>query len=380
MPWAIQRPAISGSRLPPESPTTHAVFHDGISSRKQSAMLAVGEELRIETASCVQAWPWASVVVEHTHDQHQVLRQQNQALDARLVVTDSAVFEQILARLPSSATAKDRNRRESRRLLGWASVAIISIGLTLWLLIPVLASRLAVLVPWSWETRMASGITQKIDTMLGASKPDGCGMADGAGRAALAKLSQRLEAHAGLPIPLSIRVLEVNRINAFAFPGGNIRVLDGLLQKTGDADELAAVISHEIGHVVHRDALRNIIHVGGISFVLGNLLGDFAGGAAIILVAKTLLEGRFSQETETRADLFGADLVKKAGGDPSAARRFFMRVFLPMDKNILPQAFSTHPLTLERVKRLPESDGSIHAGFLTPDEWTALRAICAEKP
>jgi Zn-dependent protease with chaperone function len=56
-----------------------------------------------------------------------------------------------------------------------------------------------------------------------------------------------------------VRLVESEAVNAAALPRGKIIVFSGLLAEAGSADEVAGVLAHEIGHVLHRDALRGLI-------------------------------------------------------------------------------------------------------------------------
>jgi predicted Zn-dependent protease len=176
---------------------------------------------------------------------------------------------------------------------------------------------------------------------------------------------------------MDVRIVSNADINAFALLGANIRMFRGLLDQARNPDELAIVLGHEMGHVANRDVMRNVINAGGISFVLGSVLGDFSGGTAAVLVAQSMLSGRYSREAERRADAFAVDIVKRAGGDESAARRFFARAFLPLESGD-DSIFATHPLTGERIESMPVSPTGRPRPLLDDDEWQALKGICSE--
>ena len=106
--------------------------------------------------------------------------------------------------------------------------------------------------------------------------------------------------------------------NAIALPGGQIYVFRGLIEKADTADEVAGVIAHEIGHVAHRDGTKAVLQAGGLSFLFGMLLGDFVGGGAVVIAAKSVLQSSYSREAEAAADAYGAALMNKAGGNARA--------------------------------------------------------------
>ena len=53
-------------------------------------------------------------------------------------------------------------------------------------------------------------------------------------------------------------ILDTNEVNALACPGGIIFITHGMLQKAKNEDELAAILAHEVAHVVHKDGLASI--------------------------------------------------------------------------------------------------------------------------
>jgi predicted Zn-dependent protease len=59
-------------------------------------------------------------------------------------------------------------------------------------------------------------------------------------------------------LPWSFAVIEGESINAFAMPGGSVLVSHGLVRRLGSESELAAVLAHEIAHVVLRHQLQAI--------------------------------------------------------------------------------------------------------------------------
>ena len=60
------------------------------------------------------------------------------------------------------------------------------------------------------------------------------------------------------------------------------------------------------------------LQAGGLSFLFGMLLGDFVGGGAVVIAAKTVLQSSYSRQVEAAADMYGAELMIKAGGNARA--------------------------------------------------------------
>jgi predicted Zn-dependent protease len=190
-------------------------------------------------------------------------------------------------------------------------------------------------------------------------------------------------------------VVHRDEVNAFALPGGYVYVFEGIIDKAESADELAGVIAHEIGHVAHRDGVRTVMQAGGLSFLFGMLIGDFSGGGAAMIAARTVMQSSYSRETEAAADDYGARLVIKLGRDPRALGAILLRIAGtpgPLNKILL-----DHPEAKDRAAAIEAiagprptpavvkgGDGSIvkaggsgAAALLSAAEWRALKRVCA---
>jgi len=118
-----------------------------------------------------------------------------------------------------------------------------------------------------------------------------------------------------LPYDLEVLVLDSPVVNALAFPGGLIVIYSGLIERLESPEELAAVLAHELGHVVNRDAIKNLARSIGLS----TLITLLAGREAEVLVQRIIREVinmRFSRYVESRADDFALRLLAEAGIDP----------------------------------------------------------------
>ncbi|MBW2275669.1 MAG: M48 family metallopeptidase [Deltaproteobacteria bacterium] len=144
--------------------------------------------------------------------------------------------------------------------------------------------------------------------------------------------------------------------NALALPGGFIYVSRGLLELCRhNADEIACVVGHEMGHVVHGHAMERLTNE-----VLGSAAAKALrapGGvlAQWILDTGVKLLGRaYSRGRELQADEFGARLAAAAGYDPRGAIRAFerLRALQPDDEHPLAEYFATHPPLEERTAKL----------------------------
>lgn len=158
---------------------------------------------------------------------------------------------------------------------------------------------------------------------------------------------------------------EQKQPNAFALPGGFIYVTTGLLDLAKSDDELAAVIAHEVGHVVARHAVKRL--QGGIGLQLLQLLAIGAGPSdprsrQSLDLALASIFTAYSQEDEMQADRLSVRYLKRAGYQPSAAIRFMTRLRDYTFKQPLRRHsyFRTHPYFSDRVRILrQESEGQL---------------------
>lgn len=149
--------------------------------------------------------------------------------------------------------------------------------------------------------------------------------------------------------------------NAFALPGGKVGVNSGILTVAKNQDQLAAVIGHEIGHVIARHHEERITRQMGAQTglsVLGMLAGAAYGDAAASTVnqlggmtAQTafLLPGSRTQESE--ADMLGQRLMAEAGFDPAQAVNLWQNM-MAASSGRSPQWMSTHPDPSNRIREL----------------------------
>ena len=150
--------------------------------------------------------------------------------------------------------------------------------------------------------------------------------------------------------------------NAFALPGGKVGIYTGIFTVARNDDQLAAVIAHEIGHVVSRHHDERITRQAGASgalqilgAILGSQYGQGAANAAVqggSILAQTgfLLPGSRTQESE--ADVVGQRLMAEAGFDPRQAVNLWQNMISASSGSRPPQWLSTHPDPSARMGEL----------------------------
>lgn len=143
-----------------------------------------------------------------------------------------------------------------------------------------------------------------------------------------------------------------NSPNAFALPGGHVGLYTGIFTVARNQDQLAGVVSHEIGHVIanhHNERITRQLGTQGALQVAGALLGSRYGqgignaamqGGSILAQTGFLLPGSRTQESE--ADVVGQQLMARAGFDPRASVGLWENM-IKASGNRSPEWLSTHP-------------------------------------
>jgi Zn-dependent protease with chaperone function len=167
--------------------------------------------------------------------------------------------------------------------------------------------------------------------------------------------------------------------NAFALPGGKVYLFNGLLAKAENADEIAGILAHEMGHLKHRDGTRNLIYNGGTSFLIGLLFGDITGSGALIFASRSLVTASYSREAEQNADTFSIGVMHNLGRSTKPMGELMFRVTgKEADKSL--SILANHPLTENRMARMSKEDRPPSGPpLLSPEEWAALKQICGSK-
>lgn len=162
-------------------------------------------------------------------------------------------------------------------------------------------------------------------------------------------------------LKLNFKVYEVTDVNAFACGDGSIRVFSALMDMMTD-DELAAVIGHEIGHVVHtdvKDAMKNAYLTSAALNAAGATDGVVAklSDSEVGKLVEAFTGAKFSQKQEYEADDYAFDFCVKNGFDPYAmsnALKKLVELSNGEKASTVQKMFSSHPDSAKRAERMKE--------------------------
>lgn len=161
-------------------------------------------------------------------------------------------------------------------------------------------------------------------------------------------------------LPYTFKVLNTKDINALAVPGGFIYLYKGLVDYMPSDEELAGVISHEVGHIVKRHTVRQMEKSMWTSLLFNLAFKD--RGVMLQNLAFNILMADYSRDDERQADELGFAYSMRAGYNP-----YSMLLTLHKLKEKEGHArfglFSTHPDTGSRIGRV---EGYIQTAGIKP--------------
>jgi predicted Zn-dependent protease len=162
--------------------------------------------------------------------------------------------------------------------------------------------------------------------------------------------------------PYEFYVVKDDTLNAFAGPGGYIFVYTGLIDMMSSVDELAAVMSHEIGHVSARHLAQRMEQGKTMSLAMlagmlaGALMGGKAGGALATgsLAAGIQKQLAYSRDDERQADTLGFKYMTESDFNPAGMTTVLKKLesASPGGTDAVPPYLLTHPAGPERVSTI----------------------------
>jgi predicted Zn-dependent protease len=184
-------------------------------------------------------------------------------------------------------------------------------------------------------------------------------------RAYMNRIGLRLAAVSEGPgLKFTFTVLNDDKVNAFALPGGYVYVTRGIMALAENEAEIAGVVAHEIGHVTARHTAErySTTMAANLGLMVLDIVGSSAGlpsgvGQIAGFGAQAALMG-YSRDQELEADMLGVRYMTRAGYDPNAMGTFFakMQAHAELEQAMIGKQdgpanniMSTHPRTIDRI-------------------------------
>lgn len=289
----------------------------------------------------------------------------------RIVVEDQKLAEAIAGLKPDFQLVSTRPERRGNRLK--IAVALILIFASFaWLAQTALPQYLVLVVPNTW--RQAAGASQEEDFAAFGKRCHG----SAADAAMVAMLKVLAAGDADMPA-VEVHIYDLSFVNAFALAGGRIIMSQKLIDEATRPDEVAGVLAHEIGHVVHADPETQLIRNFGLQVFF-----DALGSSKTAGTAGMMEQFRQSREAEENADAYARKLMAAAHVDPTGLKDMFSRLLKRENTNKVAvldawgSMFATHPGTESRITKIvPLPNGVQPKQVLNDADWQALRKGCS---
>lgn len=290
---------------------------------------------------------------------------------SEMLVVHSGVFLEALRQVAPGL------ERRNFHLSGWPAIMLASVAIAVvttcgyvWG-IRAAAQAAASVAPVALEERLGRAVT---NTLVPAHER--CG---GPGTQILGRVAARLAA-AVPECPYRFRV-EYSRSavpNAFAAPGGYIMVYKGLLERMQTPEELAAVLAHEMEHVIHKHSVRLLARELSGQALLSMVLADPSGTPGAFETMAMLVNLRHDRSDEEQADTESVALLSKARIRTNGLADLLRRLAaLPMDSPLV--YLSTHPATADRIQSFTRLSMAVRVNaepLMTQSEWDSGRKAC----
>jgi len=361
-----------------------AQFNDGQISAVRTVLVEVAggvvEITDAESGELLDAWPASEVFPVHGRRSELRVGCAGRPYGARLIFTGAGDMARARDLLPAVLEKHRAHRGREFRIMGLATAALASAVIAYIVGVPLLASRIVHVVPPEWEIQLGNAAVAQIEAALKEDggfeicDPDPNSLAN----RAIARFAAEAIAGTGSPFVPDVKVVRTSIPNAFALPGGHSYYFSALLKETQSADEFAGVLAHELGHVVHRHGMEQLIATSATGLLIGFVLGDMTGISVAGAVGAALIDSSFSREAERQADRFAADVAKRMAFQPAALPRLLQRISEDDDMSRALALFSTHPLTAEReaaLQAVTVTDTGLEPPF-TSEEWQAIKTMC----
>jgi predicted Zn-dependent protease len=222
--------------------------------------------------------------------------------------------------------------------------------------------------PITEEKQHVAGITPEQEVALGLQAAPEMAQQfggldpDPASQAKIDRIGERLVSRSAAgksPYRFDFHVLDdPETINAFALPGGQVFITEGLLRRLTTDGQLAGVLGHEIAHVVARHGAEHIAKQQLTQGLTGAaVLATYdpnnpssRGSAAVAAMIGQLVNMRFGRQDELESDNLGVRFTSEAGYDPRSMIALMKILDESSQGGRPPEFFSTHPNPENRIE------------------------------
>lgn len=166
--------------------------------------------------------------------------------------------------------------------------------------------------------------------------------------------------HLQPPVPWRLHFYKAPALgaNAFALPGGDMVLTDGMVELLRDQpDALMGVLAHELGHVEHHHGMQMVVKTSLLSALVGAVIGD--AGSFLTAIPMLLATQGYSRDAEREADEAAALFLHRNHIHPRVMALVFERMRAQAKaktqdsgtsvQDILPIGLASHPSDAQRI-------------------------------
>ena len=146
-------------------------------------------------------------------------------------------------------------------------------------------------------------------------------------------------------------------VNAFALPGGQMFITQALMDKLPSDDHVAAVMAHEIVHVIARHGAQRMAKqklTQGLTGAAVMASGSHGTGQMAAMIGN-MVNMRYGRDDEIESDSLGVKIMYQAGYDPTAMIGVQEILAEAAGGERPPEFFSTHPNPENRIEKIKEA-------------------------
>jgi TonB family protein len=168
----------------------------------------------------------------------------------------------------------------------------------------------------------------------------------------VARIADNVAKTSDAQLPITVRLLDSDQLEATTLPGGYQYITRGLLLQLEDEGELASVLARGIAHTALRSAMRLRTREAWAKIAASPLVWSGAQPNITSEVADNATMLSFRRRYELEADYFGVQYVYKAGYNTESFVHFVERIWPAGGLSTKAQASRPFPPTPDRLKAL----------------------------
>ncbi len=169
-------------------------------------------------------------------------------------------------------------------------------------------------------------------------------------------VNNTIKSESGYPYDFHL-LADPNIVNAFALPGGQVFITGALFMRLQNEDQLAGVLGHEIGHVIHRHGAERIAKMQLTEGLTGAAVvasGDYSTAQAAQMIGN-LINMKYGRDQELESDDWGVQLMLEAGYNAEELISVMDILEDASGGKSIPEFQSSHPSPENRRQRIIES-------------------------